>query len=239
MEFKEINTLWRLSDPLTVQQAAALIAGFDPNCVRFNSDGIAWFENETGLRDSDGIEWVKTAFAALVNAINAGKLAATIRHNARMQGWDEYPKVGEAVRPLQDDGGSSREGYEPAVIYCEAPDWGKTTVAVSDLVPWLEAAGIRIGFFFPTATDAPDYLDPKNPRYAPKLAAAVRAWQSVTVAVAGGKHPKQALVKWLREHAAELGMTDDEGKANETGIEEAAKVANWQPGGGAPRTPGE
>jgi hypothetical protein len=121
------------------------------------------------------------------------------------------------------------------VIYCEAPDWGKTTVAVSDLVPWLEAAGIRTGFFFPTATDAPDYLDPKNLRYAPKLAAAVRAWQSVTDA--GGKHPKQALAKWLREHAAEFGMTDDEGKPNETGIEEAAKVANWQPGGGAPKTP--
>lgn len=86
-------------------------------------------------------------------------------------------------------------------------------------------------------SDAPDYLDPQNPRYAPKLAAAVRAWQSVTDA--GGKHPKQALAKWLREHAAEYGLTDDEGKPNETGIEEAAKVANWQPGGGAPKTPGE
>jgi len=55
----------------------------------------------------------------------------------------------------------------------------------------------------------------------------------------GGKTPKQALAKWLREHAAEFGMTDDEGKPNETGIEEAAKMANWQPGGGAPKTPGE
>ena len=53
-----------------------------------------------------------------------------------------------------------------------------------------------------------------------------------------GKHPKQALDKWLREHAAEFGLTDDEGKLNEQGIEDAAKVANWQPGGGAPKTPG-
>lgn len=108
-------------------------------------------------------------------------------------------------------------------------------VAVSDLRAWLEAAGICTGFFFPAATDAPDYLDPKNPRYAPKLAAAVRAWQSVTDAA--GKTPKQALMKWLREHAAEFGLTDEEGKPNETGIEEAAKMANWQPGGGAPKTP--
>jgi hypothetical protein len=45
-------------------------------------------------------------------------------------------------------------------------------------------------------------------------------------------------MKWLREHAAEFGLTDDDGKPNETGIEEAAKVANWQPTGGAPKTPG-
>jgi len=113
----------------------------------------------------------------------------------------------------------------------------ESRVDVESLRLWLETRGIRTGFFFPTVPDGPDYLDPKNPRYAPKLAAAVRAWQSVTDA--GGKHPKQALAKWLREHAADFGMTDDEGKPNETGIEEAAKVANWQPGGGAPKTPGD
>jgi hypothetical protein len=112
----------------------------------------------------------------------------------------------------------------------------ESRVEVESLRQWLTTRGIRVGFFFPTATDAPDYLDPMNPRYAPKLAAAVRAWQSVTDA--GGRHPKQALAKWLREHATEFGLTDEEGKPNETGIEEAAKVANWQPGGGAPKTPG-
>ena len=91
-------------------------------------------------------------------------------------------------------------------------------------------------FLFPERTETADYLDPENSRYAPKLAAAVRAWQAVTDPA--GRHPKQALMKWLRENAAEFGLTDDEGKPNETGIEEAAKVANWQPGGGAPRTPG-
>jgi len=113
----------------------------------------------------------------------------------------------------------------------------ESRVDVESLRQWLVTRGIRTGFFFPTITDAPDYLDSRNPRYAPKLAAAVWAWQSVTDP--GGKHPKQALAKWLREHAAEFGMTDEEGKPNETGIEEAAKVANWQPGGGAPKTPGE
>lgn len=109
-------------------------------------------------------------------------------------------------------------------------------VEVDGLRSWLMTRGLRDGFFFPQQSDSPDYLDPSNPRYAPKLAAAVRAWQSVTDTA--GKHPKQALTKWLRENAAQFGLSDDDGKPNETGIEEAAKVANWQPAGGAPKTPG-
>jgi hypothetical protein len=109
-------------------------------------------------------------------------------------------------------------------------------VEVDSLKQWLASRGFRRGFFFPERAETPDYLDPSNSRYAPKLAAAVRAWQAVTNPA--GRHPKQALAKWLRENAAEFGLTDDEGKPNETGIEEAAKVANWQPGGGAPKTPG-
>ncbi|MGQ0677394.1 MAG: hypothetical protein ACT4N4_15095 [Rhodospirillales bacterium] len=109
-------------------------------------------------------------------------------------------------------------------------------VEVESLKEWLASRGFQRGFFFPTPVEAPGYLDPNNPRYAPKLAAAVRAWQAVQDPA--GRHPKQALAKWLRENAVEFGLTDDEGKPNETGIEEAAKVANWQPGGGAPKTPG-
>lgn len=116
-------------------------------------------------------------------------------------------------------------------------DIERSTIERESLVSWLSSRGLRSGFFFPKASHDPDYLDPANPRYAPKLAAAVRAWQAVTDPA--GKHPKQALAKWLREHASSFAMTDDEGKPNETGIEEAAKVANWQPGGGAPKTPGD
>lgn len=115
-------------------------------------------------------------------------------------------------------------------------DINESRVEVDSLRDWLAGRGFRHGFFFPLNTDAPDYLDPRNSRFAPKLAAAVRAWQAVIDPER--KHPKQALMKWLREHAAEFALTDDDGKPNETGIEEVAKVANWQPGGGAPKTQG-
>ena len=43
-------------------------------------------------------------------------------------------------------------------------------------------------------------------------------------------------MKWLREHAMEFGMSDEEGKPQETAIEECAKVANWRSEGGAPNS---
>lgn len=79
------------------------------------------------------------------------------------------------------------------------------------------------------------YLDPSHPRYAPKLAAAVRAWQAVTDA--GKTTPKQALDKWLRANAAEFGMINDVGKPVEAAVVECSTVANWNFIGGAPKTP--
>ncbi|BBE10398.1 Uncharacterized protein MCB1EB_2237 [Mycoavidus cysteinexigens] len=235
MDFKKINPLWNLADILTVSDAAALIAGVEPNSV--DSSGQYFRDRESGLTDSGGIGPVNIVLSALANSINAGRLKAIIRRNARMQAWDEFPNVGESIRELYPmESGEIRQGFEPNVIYCEAPDWGKTTIDRQDLVNWLRERGFTTGFFFPNVTsDTPNYLDPENLRYAPKLAAAVRAWQAVTEP--NGKHPKQALQKWLRENAATFRLTKDDGNPNETGIEEVAKVANWEPGGGAPKTP--
>jgi hypothetical protein len=113
----------------------------------------------------------------------------------------------------------------------------ESRLEVASLKSWLADRGFTAGFFFPRGAAAPDYLDSSHPRYAPKLAAAIQAWRATENESMSGRSPKQALVKWLREHASEFGLSDEDGKPNETGIEEAAKVANWQPGGGAPKTP--
>lgn len=243
MDFKTINPLWNLADPLTVPQAAALLAGVDPNAVRFNSEGGAWFDDpETGLTDSRGIQWVQTAFAGMTNAILAGNLKVKIVHDSRpidngdAQNLLDMMEDGELFSPGYEHVCGDDEKFVNGYFVKNDPNWCKTMVGVDSLRQWLASRGFHKGFFFPTASDAPDYLDPQNPRYAPKLAAVVRAWQAV--ADLNGKTPKQMLKKWLREHAAEFGMTDEEGNPYENGIEEAAKMANWQPLGGAPKTPG-
>lgn len=116
----------------------------------------------------------------------------------------------------------------------------KSTVDVDSLKRWLSQKGVSTGFFFHKTEDKPDYLDPKHPRYSPKLAAAVSAWFAIDdEAALNGRSAKQVLEKWLRENAAKFNLSNEDGKPNEKGIDECAKVANWQYKGGAPKTPSE
>jgi hypothetical protein len=95
------------------------------------------------------------------------------------------------------------------------------------------------GFFIATRDEVDKLADPACDFYAPKLAAAVRAWNEVTgdPEALNGKTPKKALEIWLRKHANEYGLTGKDGNPNELGIEEICKVANWKPSGGASPTP--
>ncbi|NYH23961.1 hypothetical protein [Paraburkholderia bryophila] len=241
--FQAIKPLWGLVDPLTVRQAAALIAGFDPTAVDQSGN---FFVSSSGWTESEGIAWVHTALAALVNAINARKLKAVIRRAAWLRGWDEEPEEGERYAEsltIRDEDANEAWATEPprfrprGIIYRVSPDWDLTTVERADLIAWMKSRGITSGFFFPdVAADTPGYLDSNNLRYAPKLAAAINAWLAVTDP--GGKSAKQALEKWLREHAAAYGLVDDNGNPVQQAVEECAKVANWRPGGGVPKTPG-
>lgn len=234
MDKCDIDPLWGLHDEFTVEQAAALIAGYDPGYV-------ARCRSDTNFEST--FSKLYPAQTALINASNAKKLKVELRYSAREYGYaDQLADLEYAELESEFTfGRTAKEDEIPSgehsCFYKPFPDWTLSTVNREDLMAWLVSRGMKTGFFFQATTDAPDYLDSNHPRYAPKLAASVNAWLAVTAP--NGRHPKQALTKWLREHAAEFGLSDEEGKPNETGIEEVAKVANWQPGGGAPKTPSE
>ena len=99
-------------------------------------------------------------------------------------------------------------------------------VRVEHLKDFLTEKGVRDGFFFPLEGNHADYLDPAHSRYAPKLAAAVCAWEALDNATTlAGKSPKKALEKWLRENAADFGLTSEEdGVVNESAIEAIARI---------------
>ncbi|WP_109485778.1 hypothetical protein [Occallatibacter savannae] len=202
--------IWGLAEALTVAQAALLIIGVDP-------DGVQYSIQHANHRPA-GLEPVMTALAV---AINTGKLRATDNGSGRRDEnhkW-QLPVVGDF-------------------------DWPhRVTVLVSDIKEWLRQRDYRSTFFLPDQTSVdhssiPPYMNPHHEHRAPKLVAAIRAWEAVTNKPGLLKHKsaKAAITKWLKEHASEFALVKADGSPNELGIEEVAKVANWSPKGGAPKT---
>lgn len=112
------------------------------------------------------------------------------------------------------------------------------SVTVEDIKSWLKKREISNGFFFPNRSDRPAYLDSNHQNYSPKLAAAVSVWEAISADSKATKRrsPKTAMKNWLKSHASEFGLVKADQAPNTLGIEEIAKVANWQTKGGAPRT---
>lgn len=216
---------WRLCEELSVIQAVFLILGSDPSDREARPIGF------------------DPVFAALTNAVVRERIPATVRHSGREYSWAEVMIDVEAHGGFgQPEIGNDLEEDEELIdgnswVVKLTPDWELTTIPVDSLREWLKSRPIPAPAFFATSSSAPDYLDPQHPRYASKLAAAVCAWRAVQAEPMKGKSPKQLLAKWLRENAAQFDMTDEDGKPFEEAVENCAKVANWQPGGGAPKTP--
>ncbi len=225
---------WRLCEELNIVQAALLLAGEAP----VDAEGMEKLNVNERPR---GYEAAKTAIThALKNyliyeeecrkEIDITMEQDRLNWRNQLDSLQQRSIKGQLFQEPEYDINGNIVGNVQGSI-----DLYNSTIEVESLKQWLAYRGFRQVFFFPEPVESVDFLDSSNPRYAPKLAAAVRAWQAVTDA--GKKSPKQALDKWLREHAVDFGLTNDEGKPIEQAIEECSKVANWNPKGGATKTP--
>lgn len=234
---------WRLCEELNIVQASLLVIGEDPSCAGYTE------EQEIKNRPQ-GYEAAKTAICSgLKNFILYEKQCHELEEYNASMGIDRPSASdisledsvqlialqsrsisGTFVQQSEYDPNGNNLGFIGGSV-----DPHRSTVNVESLKQWLRLKGFTTGFFFPEPMATMDFLDPLNPRYAHKLAASVKAWQAITDA--GKRSPKQALDKWLREHAAEFGLTNEEGKPIENAIEECSKVANWNAKGGATKTP--
>lgn len=198
---------WRLCDEFSIAQAALLIVGLDPADYQF-------FVEELDEKPQ-GYEAAK---AALVNAIQGVRLETANIKYEEVRIWDDY-----------------REAYR--LLNTGKIDLHQTSIGIKELRIWLMARGVSIGFFEDKKIEF-EFLDVAHEFYAPKLAASYQAWRTLSRQPnLEGKSPKQAMKKWLREHAADYGLLDSKGVLNELGITECAKVANWLEKGGVPKTP--
>ena len=203
---------WRLCDELGLEQAACLIAGVNPSSeIGSNCPNWAISEQPFGYH---------AALTAITHALRRKTIIGKV-----------------SLEKMYDMNGNQYGEIEDSIIIKDS------TVEVESLRTWLASRGIKTGFFFPAiiASDTPDYLDPKHPRYAPKLKAAISAWQAVSndaTYANNGKAFKQNLINWLTSHASECGLIKDNGEINKEAIEkQIAMVANGDDKGGAPTTP--
>lgn len=125
-------------------------------------------------------------------------------------------------------------------------DWVKES-NLQDFLPWWDDA-IERGLISDSyrETDHPKpvaptlkvsgYLDVNHDHFSLKLKAAVDAWEAVSSLPTLTGTPKMAIKKWLCDNARNYGLYHDDGSLNSTGIEEIAKIANWKPKGGVPKT---
>lgn len=116
-----------------------------------------------------------------------------------------------------------------------ACDPAKSSVEFAPLLAWMEAKGFSTSYLFSEDASAQALRDKSHPRYAPKLAAAVAAWEAFDESSSGAGTAKQKLIAWLRLHAGDYGLADEDGEPRESVIEEIATIANWATRGGAPK----
>lgn len=213
----EIDPLWLLAEEVSLQDAVALVAGYNPNAVKKWINGSEFHEK---------FPKYYPVHTAISNAVRCEVLNATIRYQTNPYDEDVFP---EGVPDI----------LLPTESYMMHDD--TTTIAVSDLRNWLQSRGIITGFFFPQSGNTPNYLDPTHPCYSSKLAAAVQAWQAVVSDSRfreNGKSVKKNLENWLTAHAFEFNLTNVDGELNNDAIQnQISKVANCESQGGAPKTP--
>ena len=157
-----------------------------------------------GYRPEETDEMLKPLLDALCDDIESSKLPAKKEFSEKF----EYS-----------------EGREVTVL-----DVYSTKIAYEDLIVWMHDRNKTLGTLSQIESNQLGYLNREHERYAPKLHAAVDAWLEFEgIKVPKGKSVKGDLKDWLYKHAKDYKLIKSDGKFNEEGIEDCAKVANWDP----------
>jgi hypothetical protein len=215
--------------------------------------GVIPTEEVNWLQDSSR-ELYESCLLLLLEAVERGSLKAKIKqHHCEPKNFPRLPP--DAM--IDDIEFTPQDVIEASLIDHWLPCACKTEAEISaeQLTTFLQAERINTPFFNPSYSSAfgtfsesinaaeqfvsgPAYLDSRGPFYAPKLAAAICAWEAVTKRFkkSGGRNPKDELTAWIDLNADKFWI-----KRNAQGdvmnhtpeaISEAARTANWQPQGG-------
>lgn len=201
------NIDWQHVESITIIEAACLLVGIDPSVLRTEPRNINERNATLHLASLRG----STPWEHdLIRAVKTRVL-----HAARV-----------CVRSFGGEPYGFREVDPATVSVADVLESGGTTITPTALVSWCGKHNAPI----PTALAKIGASQDTIGTYPEQLRAAIEAFEAVhSDAVAlRGRSPKTALLEWLEQHKPKL-------SANAR--ERIATVANWQPTGGAPKTP--
>ncbi len=239
---------WKLVNHLSVMDASILATGNDPSLKSQDFDGKPYQRT-----DHIGFE---ATFKGIKSAIINNEINANIAYKSiylsDSPDWDEIPHNSISIDGIKYTRfntfcgkktdklilkGSGLPQNSDLYVLVDEPDWSETTVEVEELKRWFRLRGFKPPFFFP-AGDPDSLNNSQHPRYAPKLACAVAAWETLKKA-APKRSVKQTIEAWVRSNGVIYGVKDVSGIVPEAAVEDIAKVVNWRPEGGAAKTGGE
>ena len=200
---------WRKCPELTVDDAMNLILGFEPGTYSFD------YENESSM-PPDAVP----IYRKLIHDIRKFEL------RINLNGIDVKDES-SLYWAVSLSGDESPGGYW----------WHDGRLLTIDLRGWIQKSGFPCTFFEIKPANAPAYMDSEHEMYSTKLAAAVKAWEHFAVngLTNPKKTPKQNIEAWLIDNANHLNLLYNR-QVSKLTIEEIAKIVNWKPEGGAPKS---
>ncbi len=226
---------WRVATEISVENAAILMVGGDPE----ETDPVhigPFPENFAYEKRTTGHKGFQSALNALTGAILAGDIPVQVRYQPKEK------EDSEACRTFEL--GSSREDHSAkflsfgngclrigvgVVNFLAEPDWAASMIRVSDLRDWLRSKGMAQGVFFasPVSETFP-FQDPDDDRFAPELDLAITAWRALKTEPMGKRGSKHLIEQWLDAHSDEW---RGGGKISTSAKERIAIVINWRRAG--------
>ena len=232
---------WRLSDYLSVENAAILIVGGDPSAM----DEL-FFEGYDApqrmeVKRTDGHPGFVAAFTGLKTAVRLRRLSALLEYRL-YNGFksDSEEPCWVLPRDFLTDPSNFEVDFghheSDTIFLAKEPDWSRTMLDVHDLKVWLQERGVKTGFFFPASQAGEnDFMDRSHDHFAPELAMAAAAWRGLSQTKKFPLGPKVAIEEWINSNPSEW---QGEGEMSTSAKERIATLANWKRSGGANPTGG-
>lgn len=225
------KTFIRISQVVTADQAALVAAGINIAEV----DGNV---SEAKKKNVNGWHMAETIRNALLDNLGANHLDPELVSIVYLwwneEGFTDVKKISGLVNIipcLQRYGAPHGASFKAATLWPWIAKQVDLDPEIYDVIA--STYGLKHNSKTKTDSSVPGYLDPSHPRYSPKLAASVLAWEAMEDEnLCRGVSPKSAITTWLTNNHKAIGLD-----LSKSGIGEVATVVNWKTTGGAPVTP--